>query len=83
VSSEPTAAPREHVSLEGTTRAASPEIQKVGEDKGMAMLQGTVSGEAQALKLACTLWAATSESGNDAEDDEEVTSCNTLEHRLN
>jgi hypothetical protein len=83
MSSEPTAAPRERISPEGTTRAASPEIQKAEEDKGVAMLQGTASGEAQTLKLTCTLWAATSESGNDAEDDEEVTTCNTLEHRLN
>jgi hypothetical protein len=44
-----------------------------------ALLQGVASGEAQALELACTSWAATSESGDDAEDDEEVAARNTLE----
>jgi hypothetical protein len=50
---------------------------------GAALLQGTASDEAQALELTCTLWAATSESGNDAEDGEEVAARNTLEHGLN
>jgi hypothetical protein len=41
------------------------------------------SGEAQTLELACTSWAATSKSGDDAEDDEEVAARNTLERGLN
>jgi hypothetical protein len=36
-----------------------------------------VGGDAKNLELACT--SATSKSGDDAEDDEEVTACNTLE----
>jgi hypothetical protein len=47
------------------------------------LLQGAASGEAQILELACTLWAATSESVEDIEDDEEVAVCNTLERGLN
>jgi hypothetical protein len=47
------------------------------------LLQGAASGEAQTLELACTPWVATSESGNDADDDEEVAACNTLERGLN
>jgi hypothetical protein len=42
-----------------------------------------MGGEAQTLELACASWAATSESGDDAEDDEEVAARNTLERRLN
>jgi hypothetical protein len=41
-----------------------------------------VSCEAQVLELACAPWAATFEAGDDAEEDEETTTCNTLEHRL-
>jgi hypothetical protein len=41
------------------------------------------SGESQTLELTCTSWAATSESGDDAEDDEEVAARNTLKRRLN
>jgi hypothetical protein len=44
---------------------------------------GTAGGEAQLLELACTSWAATSESGDDAEDDEEAAARNTLERGLN
>jgi hypothetical protein len=65
------------------TRVASPEIQDAEEDAGATLLQGAVSGEALTLELACTSWAATSESGDDAEDDEEVAACNTLERGLN
>jgi hypothetical protein len=78
VPGEPAAAPQERVAPEGTTRAASPEIQEADEDTGGALSQGTASGEAQALELACTPWAAASEAGDDVEDDEEVTACNTL-----
>jgi hypothetical protein len=60
------------------TRATSTEIQGA-EEAGAALLQGAASGEARALELACTSWAATSGSGNDTEDDEEVATCNTLE----
>jgi hypothetical protein len=42
-----------------------------------------MGGEAQTLELARASWAATSESGDDAEDDEEVVARNTLERRLN
>jgi hypothetical protein len=42
-----------------------------------------VGGEAQALKLSCTSWAATSGSGDDIKDYEEVAACNTLECGLN
>jgi hypothetical protein len=68
---------------EGTTRVASPKIQEAEEDTGAALLQGAVSGEAQTLELACTPWVATSESGDDTEDDEEVAACNTLKRGLN
>jgi hypothetical protein len=47
------------------------------------LLQGAASGEAQTLELTCTSWAATFESGDDIEDDEEVATCNTLERGLN
>jgi hypothetical protein len=47
------------------------------------LLQGATIGEAQALELACTSWAATSGSGDDIEDDEEVAAHNTLERGLN
>jgi hypothetical protein len=50
---------------------------------GAALLQGAASGEAQTLELACTSWTATSESGDDAEDDEKVAARNTLERGLN
>jgi hypothetical protein len=46
------------------------------------LLQGAASGGAQALELAYTPWAATFEAGNDAEDDEEVAACHTLERGL-
>jgi hypothetical protein len=82
VPGEPAAAPQERVAPEGTTRAFSPEIQEAGEDSGAALWQGAASGGAQALELTCTPWAATFEAGNDAEDDEEVTACNTLERGL-
>jgi hypothetical protein len=47
------------------------------------LLQGAAGGEAQTLKLACTSWVATSEPGDDAEDDEEVAARNTLKRGLN
>jgi hypothetical protein len=76
---EPTTTLQECVSPEDTTRAASLEIQEAEEDAGTALLQGAVSSEAQTLELTCTSWVATSESGDDAEDDEEVVEKNTLE----
>jgi hypothetical protein len=75
-------APQERVAPEGTTRVASPEIQEAEEDTGTTLLQGTASSEAQTLELACTPWPAAFESGDDAEDDEEVVACNTLEREL-
>jgi hypothetical protein len=47
------------------------------------LLPGAASGEAQTREPACISWAATSESGDDVEDDEEVAVCNTLERGLN
>jgi hypothetical protein len=79
---EPAVAPQEHVTPVGTTRVASPEIQETEEDTDATLLQGAVSGEAQTLELACTPWAAAFESGDDAEDDEEVTARSTLERGL-
>jgi hypothetical protein len=82
VSGEPAVALQEHIAPKVTTRAASPEIREVEEDTSAALLQGAASGEAQTLELACTPWAAAFESGDDAEDDEEVTACSTLERGL-
>jgi hypothetical protein len=73
---------QEHVAPEGTTRTASPEIQVAEEGTGTTLLQGATSGEAQTLELACTSWAATLESGDVAEDDEEIATHSTLERRL-
>jgi hypothetical protein len=82
VPDEPAGAVQERAPPEGTTRAASLEIQDA-EEAGAALLQGASSGEAQPLELACSSWVATSESGDDAEDDEEVAARNTLERGLN
>jgi hypothetical protein len=79
VTSQPAAAPQERVAPEGTTRAASPEIQEAEEGSGIALSQGAASGGAQALELACTSWVAAFEVGDDTEDDEEAAVCNTLE----
>jgi hypothetical protein len=65
------------------TKAASPEIQEAEKGAGASLLQGAASGEAQTLELTCTSWAATSEPGDDNEDDEEVAARNTLERGLN
>jgi hypothetical protein len=83
VPGEPAVALLEHVAPEDTTRAASPEIKDAKEDTGAALLQDVASGEAQTLVLTCTSWAATSESGDNAEDDKEVEAGNTLECKLN
>jgi hypothetical protein len=40
---------------------------------------GAAGGEVMSLELACTSWATTSGSGDDAEDDKEVAARNTLE----
>jgi hypothetical protein len=79
---EPAAAVQERGASAGATRAASPEIQEA-EETGASLLQGAVGGEAQALELACTSWAATSGLGDDTEDNEEVAARNTLERGLN
>jgi hypothetical protein len=68
VPDEPPAAVQERAAPEGTTRAASPEIQEV-EETGASLSQGVTGGEARALELACTSWAATSGPGDVAEDD--------------
>jgi hypothetical protein len=83
VPDEPAAALQERVAPEVTARAASPEIQEAEEGAGVALLQGAAGGEAQTLELAYTSWAATSESGDDTEDDEEVAARNTPERGLN
>jgi hypothetical protein len=82
VLSRPAATSQEHDAPKGTTRVASPEIQEAEEGSGAALSQGAASGEAWALKLACTPWAAAFEAGDDAEDDEESAACNTLERGL-
>jgi hypothetical protein len=80
---EPAADLQERAAPEEATRATSPEIQEAEEDMGTVLLQGAAGGETQTLELARASWAATSEPGDGAEDDEEVTTRNTLEHRLN
>jgi hypothetical protein len=55
----PAAAVQERVAPEETTRTASPKIQEA-EEMGASLSQGVAGVEAQALELACTLWAATS-----------------------
>jgi hypothetical protein len=79
VLSQPTAAPQGCDAPEGTTRAASLEIQEAEKSTGAALSQGAASSEARALELTCTPWAAAFEAGDDAEDDEEVAVCNTIE----
>jgi hypothetical protein len=74
--SEPAAASQERIAPEGTIRAASPEFQEIEEDTS------TSSSVTQTLEISCTPWAATSKSGDDAEDDEEVAACNTQERGL-
>jgi hypothetical protein len=46
------------------------------------LLQSTTSGEAQALELSRAPWTAAFEVGEDAKDDEEAATCNTLERGL-
>jgi hypothetical protein len=50
---EPAAAVQGRAAPEGTTRAASPEIQEA-EETGVSLLQGAVSSKARVLELACT-----------------------------
>jgi hypothetical protein len=64
---EPATTVQERVAPETTTRAASPEIQDA-EETGASLSQGATSGEAQALELACTPWAATFGSVDDIKD---------------
>jgi hypothetical protein len=42
------------------------------------LLHGAPSGEAHTLELACTSWAATSESSDDTEDGKEAAARNTM-----
>jgi hypothetical protein len=63
------------------TRATSVEIREA-EETGVSESQGAVGGEAQALELACTSWAATSGLNADSEGDEEAAACHTLERRM-
>jgi hypothetical protein len=79
---EPAAAFRSESLLRVRQGATFPEIQEAKE-AGAALLQGAASGEAQPLELAYSSWAATSEFGNNVEDDEEVAARNTLERELN
>jgi hypothetical protein len=72
----------EQIAHEGTTSAASPEIQEA-EETGASLSQDVAGGEAQTLELVCTSWAATSGSGDVSEDDEEVVARNTLVRGLN
>jgi hypothetical protein len=76
---EPATAVEERAAPKGSARAASPEIQEV-EETGASLSQAAGSGEAWALELACTPWAAIFGSGNDSE---EVAARNTLERGLN
>jgi hypothetical protein len=46
LSGHPAVAPQEHVGPEGTTRAASPEIQEAEEGLGAVLSQGAASSEA-------------------------------------
>jgi hypothetical protein len=71
VPDEPAAAVQELIAPETTTRAASLKIQEA-EETGVSLSQGVVGGEAQALELTYTSWAATSGLGDDSEEDEEV-----------
>jgi hypothetical protein len=57
------------------------EIQE-DEETGASLLPGATGGEAQALELAHTSWAATSGLGDDIEDDEEVATRNSMERGL-
>jgi hypothetical protein len=82
VPDESAATVQEPVAPEGTTRAASQEIQEV-EETGASLSRGVAGPEVQALELACTSWAATSRSGDVFEGDEEVVARNTLECGLN
>jgi hypothetical protein len=56
VSSQPIAASQERDAPEGTTRAASPEIQEAEEGSRAALSQGAASGDALALDLARAPW---------------------------
>jgi hypothetical protein len=78
VPGQPSAAPQERVTPEGTTRAASPEIQEAEEGTSIALSQGTTSDEAQALELARTPWVAAFEADDNTKDDEEAAACNTI-----
>jgi hypothetical protein len=71
--------PQEHNAPESMARAASLAIQEAEDSSGAALPRDVGGDGARILDLARVPWAATSEVGNDAEDDEESAECNTLE----
>jgi hypothetical protein len=66
----------------GVIRAASPEIQEAEESSGVALPRDVGGSDARALELTRAPWAAAFEADDDVEDDEEASTCNTLERRL-
>jgi hypothetical protein len=78
---EPATIAQESAVPETVARAATPEIQ-VAEEMEASLPQGATGGEAQTLELVCTSWAATSGLDANFEDDEEATTCHTLEHEM-
>jgi hypothetical protein len=62
--------PQERDAPESATRAASPEIQEVGESSGAALPRDVRGSDARVLELARVPWAAAFEIGNDVKDDE-------------
>jgi hypothetical protein len=81
-SSQPAMVPQERDALEGTTRAASPEIQEAGESSGAALPRDVGGSDARVLELARVPWAAAFEVSDVVEDDKEIATCNTLERGL-
>jgi hypothetical protein len=80
--SQPVVVPQERNAPEGMARAASLEIQEVGERSGAALPRDVGGDDARVLDLAHVSWTATLEVGDDTEDDEESVACNTLECEL-
>jgi hypothetical protein len=80
--SQPVVVPQERNAPEGMTRAASLEIQEVGERSGVALPRDVGGDDARVLDLAHVPWMATLEVGDDTEDDEEFVVSNTLEREL-
>jgi hypothetical protein len=80
--SQPAVVPQEHNAPEGMARDAFWEIQEAGESSSAALPRDVGGGDAWVLELACIPWTAAFEVGDNAEDDEEATVCNTLERGL-